>query len=53
MMIYISADTESHISQAPASAKRDWVRPDVRRIAAGAAENGTPTGTPDVGVNFS
>jgi hypothetical protein len=33
--------------------QRQWTRPAVQRLAAGCAENGAPSGTPDVGVNFS
>jgi hypothetical protein len=33
--------------------QRAWIRPAVQRLAAGCAENGAPSGTPDIGVNFS
>jgi hypothetical protein len=33
--------------------QRAWVRPAVQRLSAGCAENGTPSGVPDTGVNFS
>lgn len=33
--------------------QRQWTRPAVQKLAAGCAENGAPSGTPDLGVNFS
>ena len=33
--------------------QRAWIRPAIHKLSAGCAENGTPSGTPDVGVAFS
>lgn len=40
----LANDTASH---------RAWVRPAVQRLSAGCAENGAPSGAPDIGVNYS
>ena len=36
-----------------AAPQRAWIRPAIQKLSAGCAENGTPTGVPDVGVNYS
>lgn len=36
-----------------ATPQRAWVRPSIQKLSAGCAENGTPSGVPDVGVAFS
>jgi hypothetical protein len=43
---------ESALGHDHAGGRQPWIRPDVRRLDAGAAENGGASAT-DLGVNFS
>jgi hypothetical protein len=43
----------SEIATETTATRREWIRPALQRIAAGSAELGSPTGTPDLGVTFS
>ncbi|MGZ8997519.1 MAG: hypothetical protein ACXW2T_01550 [Allosphingosinicella sp.] len=51
-MIATREETQVSVPEAQMAEKLDWVRPEIRRMSAGSAEQGGAT-TTDLGVNFS
>ena len=51
-MISAREETKAVVVEAAAAEKLDWVRPEIRRMSAGSAEQGSTVVT-DLGVNYS
>lgn len=51
-MISAREETQVSVPETQVAEKLDWVRPEIKRMSAGSAEQGS-TVTTDLGVNFS
>ena len=51
-MIAAREETQVSVPETGAAEKLDWVRPEIKRMSAGSAEQGS-TSVTDLGVNYS